>query len=146
MNYSRKRESILACLESAREHPTAEQIYVAVRKDFPQISPGTVYRNLAQLVEAEQISCLPDSMGRMHYDAITRPHYHFCCDRCGCILDLPPEDFPKGTPDVLNDMASRVFAGRIDGHRLVFSGLCETCLKAEAAASEDSGAAGDASR
>ena len=46
LKYSRQRESIKNYLDTHRIHPTAETVYADMRKDFPNISLGTVYRNL----------------------------------------------------------------------------------------------------
>ena len=51
LKYSRQRESIKVCLQGRKDHPTADMVYTDVRKEFPNISLGTVYRNLSLLSE-----------------------------------------------------------------------------------------------
>lgn len=80
MKYSRQRAAILSFLQSRRDHPTAETVYTSVKEAFPNISLGTVYRNLNQLAEAGMIA--KHSFGVLnidHFDFNTSPHYHFVC-------------------------------------------------------------------
>ena len=79
LKYSKQRETIKEYLRSTTEHPTADMVYDKVRETFPNISLGTVYRNLNLLVnegEAIRISC-GDSSER--FDGNTSNHYHFMC-------------------------------------------------------------------
>lgn len=124
LKYSRQRESIIECLRSRNDHPTADMIYMAVRETYPKISLGTVYRNLSLLVEQGKISRLSCGEGWDRYDAITSPHYHFHCTKCGKVSDL--ELSPMDHIDVL---AGHGFDGRIEGHFAYFYGVCEQCLK-----------------
>ena len=55
LKYSRQRESIKVCLQGRKDHPTADMLYTDVRKEFPNISLGTVYRNLSLLSELGEI-------------------------------------------------------------------------------------------
>lgn len=58
LKYSRQRESIKVCLQGRKDHPTADMLYTDVRKEFPNISLGTVYRNLSLLSELGEIKRL----------------------------------------------------------------------------------------
>lgn len=55
LKYSRQRESIKASLMNRHDHPTADALYASIREEFPNISLGTVYRNLNLLVETGEI-------------------------------------------------------------------------------------------
>jgi len=99
-------------------------IYRAVREKYPAISLGTVYRNLSLMVDEGEILKLCVGEGVEHYDATTAQHYHFRCRMCGCVLDL--KAVPMNHIDVL---ASDGFEGKIEGHSLLFYGLCPDCLK-----------------
>lgn len=126
MKYSRQRAAILSFLQSRRDHPTAELVYSSVKEEFPNISLGTVYRNLNQLAEAGIIA--KHSFGILgidHYDYNTSPHYHFVCSCCNAVIDLPMEhsDFSS-----IDSEASKNFDGLIQGHRLYFCGICKKCL------------------
>jgi Fur family peroxide stress response transcriptional regulator len=125
MKYSRQRAAILTFLQSRKDHPTAELVYTNVKEEFPNISLGTVYRNLNRLVEAGMVSKLSfGSADTEHFDYDTTPHLHFVCDRCGAVVDLPVrESFSH-----IDEQAAAGFDGQIRGHRLYFCGLCGECL------------------
>ena len=124
LKYSRQRESIKACLMARHDHPTADAIYASIREEFPNISLGTVYRNLNLLVELGEIQKLRCGDGADHFDADTRPHYHSMCRECGCIEDLPMEISQE-----INDLAQEHVHGKIDSHITYFYGVCENCMK-----------------
>ncbi len=126
IKYSRQRESILECLRSRCDHPTADMVYMAVRETYPKISLGTVYRNLSLLAEQGEINRLSCGEGLDRYDARTSPHYHFQCRKCGQVsdLDLLPMDH-------INVLAGNGFDGRIEGHFAYFYGICKECVKSE---------------
>ena len=124
LKYSRQRESIKACLMARHDHPTADAIYASIREEFPNISLGTVYRNLNLLVELGESQKLRCGDGADHFDADTRPHYHFMCRECGCIEDLPMEISQE-----INDLAQEHVHGKIDSHITYFYGVCENCMK-----------------
>ncbi len=86
-NYSRQREAILSVLSKTKSHPTADWIYKETRKIIPNISLGTVYRNLAELSKAGVILSIDVGDGKEHFDFDTSPHFHLTCKECGCIID-----------------------------------------------------------
>ena len=88
LKYSRQRESIKACLMSRKDHPTADALYTSIREQFPNISLGTVYRNLSFLVDNGQAVKVPCEDGSVHFDGNVMPHYHFQCTECGAVIDL----------------------------------------------------------
>ena len=88
IKYSRQREAIKKFLMTRRDHPTADVVYSSVRNEFPNISLGTVYRNLTLLADLGEISRLRLGDGADHFDADTSPHYHFVCTDCGRVIDL----------------------------------------------------------
>ena len=87
-NYSRQREAILRVLKNSKSHPTAMQVYNEVKKEIPNISLGTVYRNLATLNENGDIISIAVGDGNEHYDGDVSPHIHLRCRCCGGIEDL----------------------------------------------------------
>lgn len=123
IKYSRQRESIQRCLMNRCDHPTAETIYLSIKEEFPNISLGTVYRNLSQLVERGEILKLSTGVGPDRFDGKTTPHYHFQCRNCGCVMDL--EMKPEFD---LNALASENFTGTIEAHTIQFYGTCPDCL------------------
>lgn len=121
--YSRQRELIHSSLLGTTQHPTAEMVYQWLKPENPNLSLGTVYRNLNLLANEGVIRRMPFPVER--YDAETRPHPHFQCQACGQIYDL------KGlTYDVaLDEMASALSGHDVERHDLVFSGTCADCTQ-----------------
>ena len=122
LKYSRQRESIKDYLTKTNEHPTADTVYTHVRQEYPNISLGTVYRNLNLLVEQGEAMKVECGDGYDHFDAICTPHYHFICKDCKRILDL---DLPN--IDHINTLAQANFPGTIQEHSVYFSGVCSNC-------------------
>ena len=123
MKYSRQREAVCLFLKDRTDHPTAETIYDGLRTDFPNISLGTVYRNLSLLSEMGQIQRISgDNCDR--YDPNPAPHYHVQCDVCGCV-----EDLPMTSMDSLNQLAQAHLGGTVRSHTLMFHGTCSHCLQ-----------------
>lgn len=129
LKYSRQRESIKSCLMNRTDHPTADALYLAIREEFPNISLGTVYRNLNLLVELGEIMSFSCGDGSEHFDYTTTPHYHFVCKGCGAVTDLP-ESIVRDTSELLSEPVP----GRVDSHTVFFYGECEHCLKKKSAA------------
>lgn len=126
--YSRQREAIKGCLSDRGDHPTADMVYVEVRKEYPNISLGTVYRNLTLLAEQKEISRVNVGDGVDHFDPRTDPHMHFQCSTCGCVQDM---DLPKDNS--LYDSVAESFDGEITGSVIYFYGKCSECCEGERA-------------
>ena len=122
LKYSRQRESIKSCLMNRCDHPTADALYTTLREQFPNISLGTVYRNLNLLVDLGEIKKIPSGDGIDHFDYDTSPHYHFVCRQCGCIRDLP-----MPVSETLEQEAAAFVDGTIEDHSLIFRGVCSNC-------------------
>lgn len=126
LKYSRQRESIKEMLMSRKDHPNADMIYTDVRKIFPNISLGTVYRNLALLSEIGEIKKLTVGDGVDRYDGNTAPHNHFVCRCCQAVTDLEMEDTGK-----IKEIAEKNFDGLIEDYSIYFYGICDSCKKAQ---------------
>lgn len=126
LKYSRQRESIKLYLAQTKEHPTADMVYTNIRKKYPNISLGTVYRNLNLLVDQGEVIKISSVDGSDRFDAHTTPHYHLMCMECSNIFDLNME--PK-IMEELNAVAGSSFDGEIYGHDIIFHGKCEKCSK-----------------
>lgn len=122
VNYSKQRETIQNFLNTRTDHPTAETIYAEVRKEMPNISMGTVYRNLALLEKLGLIKKLSVNNEPDHYDGSVAPHQHFICSSCGCVDDI----FLADTGFLERD-AAKLYAGDISGHDIFFYGTCPGC-------------------
>lgn len=121
----RKRNAILACLRGTDIHPGAEWIHDQVKRDIPDISLGTVYRNLALFKQQGLIMSVGTVNGVERFDGNTEPHVHFICTGCSRILDLPEMEVPAA----LNEEAARQTGSRIASCQLSFTGMCSECTK-----------------
>ena len=122
--YSRQREEILTLLRSVKNHPTADWIYTQLKQTRPNLSLGTVYRNLNLLEANGLIQRLTFGPSYHHYDGDPQPHCHFCCQECGAIYDLPGYTFHHSVEEI---EAETGFT--ISGSRLEFYGICDACKK-----------------
>ena len=90
--YSRKREAILAKIGSTTCHPTADWVYQELRKDYPDLSLGTVYRNLVLFRDEGSIVSVATVGGKERYDGNVLPHGHFVCEHCMAVIDMDVMD------------------------------------------------------
>ncbi len=123
--HSRKREAIRQLLSGTKEHPSAEWIYARLKPDFPDLSLGTVYRNLGLFISEGEIIRVGTVAGQDRFDANIRPHAHFICESCGRVTDV---DAPKLDEERYGAEALRI-EGEIRGHSLTFFGLCGKCCE-----------------
>lgn len=123
VRYSKKREAVLAAIRGTGCHPSAEWIYQQLKSRHPDISLGTVYRNLAFFQESGQIQSVGVVQGQARFDAIVAPHSHFICNRCGTVLDLPdicPDSSLEQAPGAQYGLA-------VQRCELTYYGLCPSC-------------------
>lgn len=119
---TRQREAILKMLRNNRSHPTADQIYDAIRKEIPNISKGTVYRNLQVLEDDEVISVLNINGTQSRYEVRQKSHYHIRCEKCGRVFDI---NEPVNT-EIGKRIAERT-GFKVLSHQMEFWGLCKDC-------------------
>ena len=119
---SKQKEAILRVLKGMTSHPTADWIYEQVRKEIPNISLGTVYRNLRLLQQEGKISELDLASTLSRFDGNVQNHCHFRCERCGRIFDVD-EPVDKESDERL----ARKTGFKVSYHRLEFRGLCKDC-------------------
>lgn len=124
IKYSRQRESIKKYLASTKEHPTADTVYTHVKKDFPNISLGTVYRNLNLLTELGEALKISTPDGGDRFDGVTTSHCHFFCKECGSVIDIDMAE-----DGYIDEMAGKNFDGQIENHSIMFFGKCAKCRK-----------------
>ena len=120
---SKQKGVILAVVKSTHSHPTANWVYEQVKQEIPNISLGTVYRNLKSLKQEGEIQELNFDGTMSRFDGITQNHYHFRCERCGRIFDL---DEP--VDETLNDRIEQTTDFEVIDHHLDFYGRCQDCL------------------
>lgn len=122
--YTRQRAAVLAFLRAACGHPTAEQVFAAVRRHLPNISLATVYKALEALVDARLANRIAGDHGPTRYDGRSEPHYHLRCQNSGEIFDLElpydPALLDKLDPQLMESLRRQGF--EITGHRLELVG------------------------
>lgn len=123
--HSRKRDAILQCLRSTDTHPSAEWVYSRLKPEIPDLSLGTVYRNLTLFKESGDIISLGTVQGLERFDGRTDPHVHFVCTQCGRVIDLPGVELPKELVEAAEAQAQ----APITESRLTFYGPCPHCVK-----------------
>ena len=117
-----QRKIVLDTLRRLGSHPTLEELYAEIQRDYPAISKTTIYRNLRVLAQNGQVRrvSLPDGLER--YEGQPEPHYHFQCDKCGGIFDV---DIPIITD--IDAHVSQKYGFDVGGHDVVFHGICNKC-------------------
>lgn len=121
-NYSRQREAILNALRSTDTHPTANEVYTMVRQELPNISLGTVYRNLDALTRSGDILTISVGDGNSHFDGDNSDHLHLHCKKCEKIYDLRVEK------DAVNNLLDTV-GFTPEKMVCVVYGVCSDCNK-----------------
>ena len=119
--YSRQRELIYRTLLASKAHPTADMVYQMLKPENPNLSLGTVYRNLNLLAEEGIVVRMPFPVER--YDADTTPHPHFQCQCCGQVSDL---NLPY---DRRLDEQVAELGHEVAGHSVLFTGICANCTQ-----------------
>lgn len=122
--YSKQRELIYNHLKLQCNHPTAELIYADLKTGNPELSLGTVYRNLNFLAENNLIKKLDVGSQSIHFDADMTAHYHFVCTTCHKIYDISAnitDEVCKKGQSATNHL--------IEDASIVFTGICEECQK-----------------
>lgn len=119
---TKQKKIVLEEVRKVCTHPTADDIYKMARKRLPNISMGTVYRNLDVLSRFGMIQKIEMGNAQTRFDANTSVHYHVRCIHCGRIDDVPIE-----TTSDIEDSVSRASDYEILGHRMEFYGVCPYC-------------------
>ena len=122
--FTEQRAAVYRYLAGTDVHPTADEVFSAVRCDLPAISLATVYKTLETLVGCGLAVKLTYADESARYDGRTDPHHHARCVVCGGVTDIPGE-IPAREIDALRGRADGF---TVTGYRLEFSGYCSDCL------------------
>ena len=122
MRNTRQKNLILEIINNSYTHPSASDVYEECKKTIPDISLGTVYRNLNLLVDLGQIKRIkmPDNIDR--FDRAHDDHAHFICLHCGKIIDVKQK--------FLEDEII-IGENKVLDYEINFRGICKKCLKKE---------------
>lgn len=123
--HSKKRDAILECVRSTETHPTAEWVYAQLKPQIPDLSLGTVYRNLAAFKQEGIISSVGVVDGMERFEPRTSPHAHFICTHCSAVIDIDAIDPPQM-------LAQKVHCGTVRECALTFTGICNQCVGVDA--------------
>ena len=109
-------------LRNLANHPTADDVYLAVHDKHPSIGRATVFRTLGKLADEGEISRVRINNGADRFDHRAFAHYHVRCVCCGRVDDVM-------TPVLtdVDDLAGEASGYVIIGHSLQFDGICPTC-------------------
>ena len=122
-----KRDAMLDLLRSTDCHPSADWVFQQLRPVYPDLSLGTVYRNLNQLCEHGLIKRVGTVNGQERYDGDVSPHAHFVCTCCGSVIDLPPSPPTQGYVEE----CSKQFRFEAESYEVHVKGLCQACKKSK---------------
>lgn len=119
---SRQRERILEVLRETDSHPTADWIYRKLKDEIPELSLGTIYRNLKVLMDQGLILKLPFGSTYDRYDGQTAPHSHLICEKCGYVEDIDLPEYAE-----MKQRIEKMSSFTVTHHRFDFLGLCKKC-------------------
>ena len=117
---------VLDIVRTARDHPTALEIYEAVRLTRPRIGLASIYRILHQLTERGYVKELGRSDESCRYDGQTSRHDHAICTSCGALIDVPVEIL---LPQEILQEAARASGIVLSSHEVRLYGQCTSCLR-----------------
>lgn len=122
MRYSKQRELVYQTVQALDDHPTVEEIYSNALRECPNLSLGTVYRNLNGLVETGRVRrvSIPGQPDR--YDRTLRQHSHLYCTVCGGVTDVMLD-----SEALLGLLQTQ--SGRVTDYSLTLYGVCEACSR-----------------
>ena len=121
-NFSSKRNAIYNVLLNTDTHPSARWVYEQLKPDFPDLSLGTVYRNISLFKNEGTIISVCNINGEERVDANTSPHPHFVCNCCGKVIDI------KDNSSLTAESSSLINQGfAIESRLVIYYGKCPEC-------------------
>ena len=118
---TRQRQAIIECLAARNDHPSARQVFSAVRSGESRASLATVYNTLATLVELGFLEELEFESGDNRYDTNVSPHINLVCTACGVITDFDRK------PPVSIEEIRKVLGFSTTAIRMEYQGVCAHC-------------------
>ena len=115
-----QRIAIMRYLRKNRTHPTADEVYEALKKQIPTLSKTTVYNTLKLFVDNGAAIFVGIDEKQARFDGYTEQHAHFRCKKCKCVLDIPMDT---------HKLLPANFNGKIEDAYFYFTGFCENCKK-----------------
>lgn len=121
-NFSSKRNAIYNTILNTTSHPSARWIYEHLKPDYPDLSLGTVYRNISLFKNEGKVSVVCNVNGEERIDGNTSPHTHFVCNSCGRVIDVM--DDGGNSPESLT-LLNNGFS--IESKLVIYYGKCSDC-------------------
>ncbi len=123
MKYSKQRELVYEYVNSVKSHPTAQNVYENIRQKSPNISLGTVYRNLENLSNQGKIKRIKSIDKNDRFDADITEHYHARCEKCGKIYDI----YMDSVLEYLNKDVEKILNCEVTSKDIIFNIICQDC-------------------
>ncbi len=117
-----QKQAILQWVMQAKNHPTAEDVFQAVKEQCPKISFATVYRNLDALAQTGQIKEVQFVDKKKRYEGLLHDHQHFICTKCDRIIDMELSKLLN-----VDEIGKKLQCHQVNSFNLELIGLCATC-------------------
>lgn len=121
-NFSSKRNAIYNAVCSTDTHPSARWVYEKLKPDYPDLSLGTVYRNISLFKEEGMVNVVCCVNGEERIDATTSMHPHFVCNKCGRVIDVKENSQTAADSNLL---ALKGFT--VESKLVIYYGECPEC-------------------
>lgn len=118
---TRQRQRVYRVLVAHQDHPTAEELFLRVKKTTPDISLATVYNCLDALIKCGLVRQVTVDRAAARFCANMGDHLHFHCESCDKVVDVP---FSSGTRAQKLGLPRGCQARRYD---ITVHGLCPAC-------------------
>lgn len=125
--YSKQRELILESLKHRKDHPTAEKLYMDLKKKMPDLGIATVYRNLTELCQEGLVTKVKSKTGPDRYDGNELPHIHFECKKCGDFIDIYLTQNQIVQMHTTMKKLSNEIEAEYEQSDIYLTGLCKKC-------------------
>ncbi len=121
-----QKELVRRAVFEMKRHVTADEVYEFIKRNYPTIGKGTVYRNLGILADEGSIRRVEVPDGPDRFDFTLPDHYHVRCVRCGEVSDVDMEVLPDLT-ERIRDAHGMEFIS----YDILFKGICPSCRAAQ---------------
>ena len=121
-NFSSKRNAIYEAVCSTDTHPSAKWVYEKLKPDIPDLSLGTVYRNISLFKNEGKIAVICNVNGEERIDGNTRPHPHFVCNKCGNVYDV---GHLQSQVEHISELTNAGFL--VESKYIIYYGKCPNC-------------------
>lgn len=138
MRQTKQKDIIMQALYELPGHPTAEMLYASLKKDHPNLSLATVYRNLNQFAEDGLVQKLEFPSEPARFDIHSSDHPHAICRVCGSIFDVPADTLSPVT-SYIAQVISEDLDFEVEGLTILAQGCCSECKSEKSLAIKLSG-------